>query len=209
MPRSWSLCEADVSTLNFQLTLQRIGTKTQLFLSVPNTSINLPWEWSGISSRLLVKCIAVCWFSVAQSYLTLCDPMNYIAHQVLCPSLSPGACSNSCPSSQWYHPTVSSSVVPFSSCLQSFPASGSFPMSQLFSSGGQSTRASAPVFSVNIRGWFPLGLTGWISLQSKGLERVLSNTTVWKHQFFGAQSSLWSNFHIRTCIKSIPPPPSP
>ena len=148
----------------------------------------------------------VCCFSVAQSHLTLCDPMNYIAHQVLCPSLSPGVCSNSCPSSRWYHPTISSSVIPFTSCLQSFPASGSFPMSQLFSSGGQSTRASALVFSMNIQGWFTLGLTGWMCLQSIGLSRVLSNTTVWKHQFFGAQLSLWSNFHICTCIRSTPPP---
>ena len=99
-----------------------------------------------------------------------------------CPSPTPRACSNSCPSSQWCHPTISSSVVPFSSCLQSFPASGSFPMSQFFASGGQSTgvSASASVLPVNIQDWFPLGLTGWISLQSKGLSRVFSNTTVQK-----------------------------
>ena len=109
-----------------------------------------------------------------------------------CPSPIPGACSNSCPSSRWCHPTISSSVVPFSSCLQSFPASGSFPRSQFFTSGGRSVgvSASASALPMNIRDWFPLGWTGWISLQSKGLSRVFSNTTAQKHQFFGAQLSL-------------------
>ena len=109
-----------------------------------------------------------------------------------CPSPTPGAYSNSCPSSQWYHPTISSSVIPFSSCLQSFPVSESFPVNQFFASDGQSTRVSASksVPPTNIQGWFPLGWTGWISLQSKGLSRVFSNTTVQKHQFFGAQFSL-------------------
>ena len=99
--------------------------------------------------------------------------------------------SNSCPLSQWYHPTISSSVIPFF-CLQSFPASVSFQMSQLFTSGGQSigVSASAPVLPMNIQDWFPLGWTGWISLLSKGLSRVFSNTTVQKHQFFCAQLSL-------------------
>ena len=100
--------------------------------------------------------------------------------------------SNSCPSSWWCHPTVSSSVVPFSSLLQSFPASGSFQMSQLFASGGQSIEVSAStlVLPMNTQDWSPLGWTGWISLQSKGLSRVFSNTTVQKHQFFCAQLSL-------------------
>ena len=103
----------------------------------------------------------------------------------LCPSPTPRACSNSCPWSQWCHPTISSSVVPFSSCLQSFPASGSFPMSQLFTSGGQSTgvSASTSVLPMNIQDWFPLGWTNWIFLLSKWLSRVFSNTTVQKHQF--------------------------
>ena len=111
-----------------------------------------------------------------------------------------GACSNWCPSSQWRYPTISSSVGPFSSRLQSFPASGSFLVSQFFTSGGQSigASASASVLPVNIQDWSLLGLTGWISLQSKGLSRVFSNTTVHKHQFFGAQLSLWSNSHIHT-----------
>ena len=109
-----------------------------------------------------------------------------------CPSPTPGACSNSCPSSWWYHPTISSSVIPFSSCLQSFPASGSFQMSQFFSSGGQSigVSASASVLPMNIQDWFPLGWTGWISLQSMGLSGDFFNTTVQKHQFFGTQLSL-------------------
>ena len=106
-----------------------------------------------------------------------------------CPSAAPRAYSKSCPSSQWCHPTISSSVVPFTSHLQSFPASGSFPRSQLFASGGQSTgaSASASVLPMNIQDWFPLGWTGWISLQSKGLSRVFSNTKVQKHQFFSAR----------------------
>ena len=108
-------------------------------------------------------------------------------------SPTPGACSNSCPSSQWCHPAISSSVVPFSSCPQSLPASEStFPMSQLFAWGGQSigVLASTSVLPMNTQDWFPLGWTGWISLQSKGLSGVFSNTTVQKHQFFGAQLSL-------------------
>ena len=109
-----------------------------------------------------------------------------------CPSPIPGACSNSCPLSRWCHPTISSSVFPFSSCLQSFPASGSFPKSQFFASGGQSigVSASASVLAMNIQGWFPLGLTVSLSLQSKRLSRVFSKTTVQKHQVFGPQLSL-------------------
>ena len=107
-----------------------------------------------------------------------------------CPSPTPGVHPNSCPSSQWCHPTISSSVVPFSSCPQSFPASESFPMSQLFASGGQSigAPASASVLPMNIQGWFPLGLTSLISLLSKGLSRVFFSTTVWKQKFFSAQA---------------------
>jgi len=123
-----------------------------------------------------------------------------------CPSLSPGVSSNSHPLSWWCHPTISSSVVPFSFCLQSFPASGSFPVSQFFASGGQSTGASASlsVLPMNIQGWFPLGLTGVISLLTKGLSRVFSSTAVQKHQFFGAQPSLWSNSHIHTWLLEKP-----
>ena len=109
-----------------------------------------------------------------------------------CPSPTPGAYPNLCPLSQWCHPTISSSVVTFSSCLQSFSASGSFQMSQFFASDGQSigVSASTSVLPMNTQDWSPLGWTGWISLQSKGLSRVFSNTTVQKHQFFGAQLSL-------------------
>ena len=114
---------------------------------------------------------------------------------------SPGACLNSCPLSQWCHPTISSSVIPFSSCFQSFPASGSFQR-RLFASGGQiiGSSASALVPPMNIQDWFPLGLTCLISLLSKGLSRVFFNTTVQKRQFFGAQHSLWSNSHIQTWL---------
>ena len=123
-----------------------------------------------------------------------------------CQSPTPGACSNLSPLSRWCHPTISSSVVSFSSCFQSFPASGSFPMSPFFTSGGQSigVSASASVLPMNIQGWFPLGLTGYISLQSKGLSRVFSNTTVQKHQFFSAQLSLWPNSHIHTWLVEKP-----
>ena len=115
-----------------------------------------------------------------------------------CPSPSPRVYPDSCPSSRWCHPALSSSVVPFSSLLQSFSASESFQMSQLFASGGQSTKlsASASVLPMNDQDWFPLGRTGWISFQSKGLSRVFSNTTVQEHQSFSAQLSLWSNSHI-------------
>src|SRR5574341_587059 len=117
-----------------------------------------------------------------------------------CPSPTPGVYSNSCPSSWGCHPTILSSIVPFSSCLQSFPALGSFQMSQFFASGGQSigVSASASVLPMNIQDRFPLGWTGWISLLSKGLSRVFSNTTVQKHQFFGAQLSSQSNSDIHT-----------
>ena len=123
-----------------------------------------------------------------------------------CPSPAPGACSNSCASSWWCHPTISSSVVPFSSCLQSFPASGSFQISQLFTSGGQSIGVSAlaSVLPMNIQDWFPLGWTSLILL-SKELSRVFSNTTVQKHQFFTKKLSshgicLSSSFHLASYL---------
>ena len=121
-----------------------------------------------------------------------------------CPPLSPGVCSNSCPLSQWCHPTISSSVIPFSSCPQSFPASWSFPATQLFTSDGQSTGAStsASVLPMNIQDWFPLRLIGLISLLFKGLSRVISSTTVQKHQFFGARHSLWSNSPVHDYWKN-------
>ena len=160
-------------------------------------------------SCLLKSCISVSAFeaaiissqfsSITQSCLTLCDTMD-CSMPGFPPTPTTGACSNSCPSSWWCHPTISSFVIPCSSYLQSFPASGSFQISQFFTSGGQSigVSASASVLPMNIQGWFPLGLTGLISLWSKGLSRIFSNTTFQKHQFFGAQLSLWSNSHIHT-----------
>ena len=123
-----------------------------------------------------------------------------------CPSPTPGAYSNSCPSNQWCHPTISSSVIPFSPCLQSFPESGSFPLNQLFTSGGQSigASASASVLPMNTQDWSSLGWTDWISLLSKGLSRVFSNITVQKHPFLRAQPSLCSYPHIHTCLCEIP-----
>ena len=151
--------------------------------------------------------IFLMWFSHLTNLLNTCClclvvsdslwPCGLQHSRLPCHSLSPGVCSNLCPLSQWCHPTISSFVIPYSFCLQSFPASGSFLMSWLFISGGWSigASASASVLSVNIQDWFPLGLTGLICLQSKGLSRVFS-TTVRKHQFFDTQPSLWSNPHI-------------
>ena len=123
-----------------------------------------------------------------------------------CPSPTPGLYPNSCPLSQWCHPAISSSVVPFSSCPQSFPASGSFPVSQLFASGGQSiwVSASKSVLSMNTQDWCPLGWTGWISFQSKGLSRVFSITIARKHQFFSPQLSLYYKSHIHTWLLEKP-----
>ena len=143
------------------------------------------------------------------SHLVMSNPLRPYGLQhprLPCPSQTPRACSNSCPSSRWCHPTISSSVIPFSFCLQSFPVSGSFQMSQFFALGGQSIGVSVStlILPMNVLDWFPLGWTGWISLQSKGLSRVFSNTTVLKHQFFGPQLSLWSNSHIHTWLLEKP-----
>ena len=125
-----------------------------------------------------------------------------------CPPPIPGVHLNPCPLSRWRYPTISSSVIPFSSCPQSFPASGSSQMSQLFAWAGQSigVSASTSVLPMNTLDWFPLGWTGWISLQSKGLSRVFSNTTVQKHQFFSTQLSSQSNSHIHTWPLEKPQP---
>ena len=141
--------------------------------------------------------------SVGQSCTTLCHPMDLQHARPLCKSPTPRVGdSNSCPLCQWCHPTISSSVVPFSSCPQSLPASGSFPMSWFLASGSQSIGASAStsILPMNMQGWFSLGLTGLISLQSKRLTRIFSNTIVWKHQLLGTQTSLWSNSHIHTWL---------
>ena len=146
--------------------------------------------------RFALECLVVSCCSVAQLHPALFNPWTE-ACQASLSSLSPGVCSDSCPVSQWCHPTISSSVVPFSSCLLSFPASGSFQMSQLIASGGQSIGALASVLPMNTQGWFPLGLTDLI-LQSKGFSRVFSSMTVWKHQFFSTQPSLRSSSHMTT-----------
>ena len=160
----------------------------------------------------LVKVFFPLWrdfkYSVQFSHSFMSDslwPHGLQQARLPCPSPTFGACSDSRPSSRWYHLTISSSVVPFSSGLQSFPASGSFQMHQFFPSGGQSIGASAStsVLPMDIQGWSPLEWTGWITLQSKRLSRVFSNTTVQKHQFFSARLSLWSNSHIHTLNTSV------
>ena len=154
---------------------------------------------------LLVYRLSIQFSSAAQSCLTL-QPHGLQHTRFPCLSPTPGACSNSCRSSQWCHPAISSSVVPFSFCPQSLPLSEFFPMSQLFTWGGQSTGVSAlaSVLPMNTQDWSPLGLTSWISLQSKGLSRVFSNTTVQKHQFFRAQLSSQCNSHIHTWPQEKP-----
>ena len=138
-------------------------------------------------------------FSLSVIFDSLRPPGLWQA-RLSCPLLSPRICLNSCSLNRRCHPTISSSVNPFSSRPQSFPAPGSFPVSRLFASGDQSIGASASVLPVNIQGWFPLGLTGLISLQYKGLSRVFSSTTVWKHQLFSTQPCLWSNSHIHSWL---------
>ena len=159
-------------------------------------------QYQGVSG-IVERCL---WFIVQFSYISSSVVSNSLQPYGLqhtrlpCPSPISRACLNSYALTRWYHPTISSSVVPFSSCLQSFPASGTFPRSQFFAAGGQSIRASAlaSALPMNIQNWFPLGWTDWISLQYKGLSRVFSKTTVQKHQFFGTQLSSQSNSHIHT-----------
>ena len=137
----------------------------------------------------------ICFSSVQFSPSVISDslwPHGLLHTRLPCPSPTPGAYSDSRSTSQWYHPTISLSVIPFSSLLQFFPVSGSFPMNQFFAAGGQSigVSVSASILPVNTQNWFPLGWIGWISLQSKGLSSAFSNTTVQKHQIFGTQLSL-------------------
>ena len=171
-----------------------------LFGAFGTSCVYLPWE-KGLVSSLHERALSDSVQFIAQSCLTL-QPHGQKHSRLPCPSPTPGACLLS----QWCHPNISSSVIPLCSCLQSFPASGSFDMSQFFSSGGRSigVSASASVLPMNIQDWFPLGWTGCISLQSKGLSRVFSNSTVQKHQFFSAQLSLWSNSHIHTWLLEKP-----
>ena len=163
----------------------------------------LLWKVYILGHTLKKKFYLFIYFSVTHLWLTLW-PHELQHARLPCSSPSPGACSNSCPLTRWCHPTISSSVIPFSSCLQSFPASGSFLRSWHFASGGQSIEASASVLLKNIQGWVPLGLTGLITLQFKGLSRVFSNTTVWRHQFLSTRASSWSNSHIHTWLLEKP-----
>ena len=173
-----------------QLNSGRVDSKVKFLFPLPLFYLSPQWIEHPPTfgeDRLLSR---ICQFSL---WVMSDSATPWTAHtRYPCSSPSPRAYSNSCPSSQWCHPTISSSVVPFSSCLQSFPESGSFPMSQFFASGGQGigVSSSASVLPMNIQDWFTLGWTGWISFQSKGLSRVFSNTTVQRHQFFSAQLSL-------------------
>ena len=195
--------------------------KTPMFCIMWHCKLGHTWNRGQSSSRSLNKYLLNKQYPVSATKFTLILLANCIPFMVMlllftcevrlyslqphgpqctrlpCPSLSPRVCSNSCPLSQWCHPTILSSVTAFSSCPQSFPASRSFPMGYLFVSGGQSTgtSASASDLSMNVQGWFLWGLTGLISLQSKRLSRVFSSTTVQKHQFFSAQHSLrWQEY---------------
>ena len=170
--------------------VQSIFTILKIFTVLPANSPHPP---QLLATTDFFYCLSSCCCSVVR-------PQGLQHARPPCPSPSPRACSNSCPMSQWCHPTILSSVVPFSFCLQSFPASGSLPMSWLFASGGQSIEAlaSPSLLPTYIQGWFPLGLIGWIFLVFKGLSRVSSSTTIWRHPLFRAQSSLLSSSHIHT-----------
>ena len=172
-------------TWSTSLSMDTSGIHIQTQRHMQNTS----WEWTGVPDQSVQFSSVHFSRSVMSDSLWLHEPQHA---RPPCPSPTSGACSNSCPLSQWCHPIISSSVVPFSFCPQSFPASGSFQISQLFASDGQNigVSASTSVLPGNVQDWFPLEWTGWISLQSKGLSRVFSNTTVQKHQFFGVQLSL-------------------
>ena len=176
------------STSNIQLFIHCLGNLIIYSRFNMENCLSLYWFFSFPSTHYF-PLVAVVQCSARYVFLW----SHGLQHARLpCPSPSPGVCTNSSPLSQWCHPINSSSVIPLSSCPQSFPASGSFSVSQLFSSGGQNigVSASTSVLPMNTQDWSPLGWTGWISSQSKGLSRVFSNTTVQKHQFFGAQLSL-------------------
>ena len=182
---AWWATVHGLSNLTFQEFVLCWGTNTR--------SLSPCWN-SSPSSLIVVQLTSRVWFLW---------PHRGQHARLLCPLLSPRVCSNSCPLHQWYYLPISSFAALFF-CLQSSSTSGSFPMSQLFASGGQSIGASMSILPMNILSWFPLGLTGLIFLLSKGLSRVFSNTTVWKHQFFGTQPSLWSNSHIHTWLLEKP-----
>ena len=188
-PEPLTSCKTS-STLFTLCVSQLANCKTRIMIM---SFTGLLWEWNErIHAYHLLQCPRH-FLKFSHSVVSNSLWTHGLQHTSLpCPSPTPGACSNSCPLSQWCHPTISSSVIPFSSSLQSFPASGSFPISQFSASGGQSigVSVSVTVLQMNSQDWFPLRLTGLISLQSKGLSRVFSNTTIQKHPFFGTQLSL-------------------
>ena len=194
----WSGCSFNNGASGLSHKLPSVSVSEQVF---SNAQINL---LHTISQNMILISIFLCFCcSVVSDSLQL----HGLQHaSLLCPPTSPGVGLNSCPLSRWSYPIILTSAAPFSFCLQFFPISGSFPVSQLFASGGQSIRAlaSETVLPMNIQGWFPLELTGWISLWPKGLSRVFSSTTIQKHQFFSTQSSLWSNSHICTWLLEKP-----
>ena len=166
-------------------------------------------HWKVLKIVSVAYLSLLCRYSVQFSHSVVSDSLLPHALQRTrppCTSPTPGVYPNSCPLNQWWHPTISSSVIPFSSHLQSSPASGAFPGSHFFTSGGQSigASASASILPMNTQDWFPLGWNGWISLQSKGLSRVFSNTTVQKHQFLGTQLSSQSDSLICTWLLEKP-----
>ena len=166
------------------------GYKNVLHTHLDIQVLSTCWGWGELMWQLLSTVSSV---QFSHSVVSNSWRPHRLQHTRLpCRLVTPGPCSRSCPLSRWCHPTISSSVVPFSFHVQSLPASGSFPVSWFFTSGGQSigVSASGSVLPMNIQDWFPLGWTGWISLQSKGLSRVFSNTTIQKHRFFRAQLSL-------------------
>ena len=171
----------------------RLLTLSSRQRAISGNSVNAEWEaWRPRAKELTKKQESLnelAFVAVLFSCSVISDslqPHGLQYTRLLCPPPSPGVCSNSCLSSRWCHPTISSSVAPFFSYPQSFPALGSFPVSQLFTSGGQSIGASVSVLPINIQGWWTLGLTGLFSLLSKGFSTVFSSTALWKHQFFGA-----------------------
>ena len=197
--------EAGQSNKRSQRKSQREVLKYKLYLRVVLTYdkvAGLSYSPAGSHElRTQMGGVIVCGGDVIQSlsHMQLFATPWTVAHQGPL-SCTPRVCSNPCPLSQWCYLTISFSAATFSCCLQSFPASESFPISQFFSSGDQSTGVSAlaAILPMNIQGWFPLGLTSLISLLSKGLSRVFSSNTIWKHQLSDNQPSLWTNFHIHT-----------
>ena len=194
-----------------QATLAASAGSLQVQVHLP--SFRLLWGRSGFQVAATAALPIMAEISLVDLYTLLlsCQVVSNslqphgLQHPSLhCSSLSPVVCSNLCSLSRWCHPNISSSVASFSSCPQSFPVSGSFTICQLFTSGGWSIGASASALPMRIQGWFPLGLTGLISLLSKGLLRVFFSTRIWKHQFFGTQPSLWSNSHICTQLLDKP-----